>query len=87
MQGISTKLTAAALAGAALTIINFVVFDATWGPGFPEFPEAVDSAVLLLVTFFSGYLVREQAVAEPTIEPNQFRSAWQPLQNDTTDPV
>ena len=66
MQGISTKVTAATLATAALVIINYVLFDATWGFEFPAFPDTVYAAINTLVIFASGYLVREAA---PVVEP------------------
>ena len=66
MQGISTKVTAAALAGAVLTILYYVLFDATWGFEFPPLPDTVEGAVQLLVVFAAGYFTGEKA-PNPTV--------------------
>ena len=68
MQGISTKVTAATLATAALVIINYIFFGASWGFEFPAFPDTVDAAITTLVIFASGYLVREGAEVKPPVE-------------------
>ena len=58
MQGISTKVTAATLATAVLTIVNWVTFDKF---GVPAPPDTVMNAISVLTIFGSGYLVREKA--------------------------
>lgn len=58
MQGISTKVTAATLATAALTIVNWLIFDKF---GVEPVPESVADAVSVIVIFATGYLVREKA--------------------------
>ena len=63
MQGISTKVTAATLATAALTIVKWLVFDKL---GVEVFPESVLDAISVIVIFASGYLVSETAAAKPT---------------------
>lgn len=58
MQGISTKVTAATLATAVLTIVTWLIFDIF---GVAEFPQPVLDAFELLAVFAAGYLVREKA--------------------------
>lgn len=58
MQGISTKVTAATLATAALTIVNWLIFDKF---GVEPVPESVADAASVLVIFAAGYLTREKA--------------------------
>ena len=58
IQGISTKVTAATLATAALTIVKWLVFDKL---GIDMFPENVLDAIQVIVIFASGYLVAEKA--------------------------
>ena len=58
MQGISTKVTAATLATAALTIVNWLIFDKF---GVEPVPESVADAFSVIVIFAAGYLVREKA--------------------------
>ena len=60
MQGISTKVTAATLATAALTIVKWLVFDKF---GVEVFPDAVLDSIQVIVIFASGYLISEKAVA------------------------
>jgi hypothetical protein len=62
MQGVSTKVTASTLSFAVLAIIYYVLFEASWGPGFVEFPQNVKDAIQLLVIFAAGYLVKEGAI-------------------------
>jgi len=62
VRGISTKVTAATLATAALTIVNWLVFDKF---GVEPVPESVADAVSVIVIFLAGYLVRESAPIEP----------------------
>ena len=58
MQGISTKVTAATLATAGLTIINWLVFDKF---GVEPVPESVADAASVIAIFAAGYFVREKA--------------------------
>ena len=67
MQGISTKVTSATLSFAVLTIVYYVLFDASWGFEFPPFPETVQDAVQILVVFAAGFFTGEKA---PVTEPN-----------------
>jgi len=61
MQGISTKVTAATLATAALTIIKWVVFDKF---GVEVFPASVLDSISVIAIFAAGYFVREGAPAQ-----------------------
>ena len=65
MHGISTKVTAATLTTAVLTILYFVLFDASWGPTWTEFPETVTASIYTLAVFGAGYLVPEGAESGP----------------------
>lgn len=58
MQGISTKVTAATLATAALTIVNWLIFDKF---GVEPVPESVADAASVIAIFAAGYFVREKA--------------------------
>ena len=58
MHGISTKVTAATLATAGLTIVNWLVFDKF---GVEPVPESVADAGSVIAIFAAGYFVREKA--------------------------
>ncbi len=64
MQGISTKVTAATLATAALTIINWALFDKF---GLEPVPESVADAASIILIFVAGYFTREKAPAAPPV--------------------
>lgn len=61
MQGVSTKVTAAAVAGWVVAIAAWVMFSASFGPGWEPWPAEVLAAVVGLTTLVVGYVVPEKA--------------------------
>lgn len=60
MQGISTKVTAATLATAALTIVKWLVFDKF---GVEVFPDSVLDSIQVITIFAAGYFISEKAAS------------------------
>ena len=63
MQGVSTKVTAAAVAGWFTAILLWVLTSASFGPGWESPPAEVVAAVVGLLTIVVGYLVPEGATS------------------------
>ena len=62
METPNTKVTAAALAGAVVTIVIWIL-EATMST---EIPAAVAAAIVVVVSFGLGYFVREPTTAPPS---------------------
>lgn len=67
MQGVSSKLSAASVAGLIVTILSYALFTAGWGPNWETPPPEVTAAFVALVSFAIGFFVKETAVNNPQV--------------------
>ena len=63
MQGVSTKVTAAAAAGWVVSILLWVLTAASFGPQWESPPAEVTAALVGLLVLTIGYLVPEGALS------------------------